>query len=57
MNDVPYRASHSWIEIHATYLVDDSGRLVADKLSARWRQPVVIENRPGNDPPSSVHGD
>ncbi len=28
---------------------DIGGRLFADKLSARWGQPVVIENRPGGD--------
>jgi len=28
---------------------DIGGRLFAEKLSARWGQPVVIENRPGGD--------
>jgi tripartite-type tricarboxylate transporter receptor subunit TctC len=29
--------------------VDIGTRLIADRLSARWRQPVVVENRPGGD--------
>jgi tripartite-type tricarboxylate transporter receptor subunit TctC len=29
--------------------VDITARLVADKLSARWGQSIVIENRPGGD--------
>ena len=28
---------------------DIGGRLLADRLSKKWGQPVVIENRPGGD--------
>src|SRR4051794_7108424 len=29
--------------------VDINARLFADKLSARWGHPVVVENKPGGD--------
>src|ERR1700754_1389559 len=28
---------------------DTTARLLADRLSARWGKPVVVENRPGGD--------
>lgn len=36
--------------------VDITARLLADKLSARWGQPVVIENRPGGDAILAITG-
>ena len=36
--------------------VDLGARLFADKLSARWGQPVVIENRPGGDGMVAISG-
>ena len=29
--------------------VDNTARLLANQLSARWGKPVVVENRPGGD--------
>src|SRR6185437_8282583 len=29
--------------------VDIGARMFADRLSARWGQPIVVENRPGGD--------
>jgi tripartite-type tricarboxylate transporter receptor subunit TctC len=47
----------SWPERNVTFIlplgagsgVDVTSRLIADKLSAKWGKPVVIENRPGGD--------
>lgn len=53
----PPAAAQSWptrpvkfiVTLGAGSGVDIGSRLVADKLGARWGQPVVIENRPGGD--------
>ena len=47
----------SWPQRNVTFIlplgpgsgVDITSRLIADKLSAKWGKPVVIENRPGGD--------
>jgi len=36
--------------------VDSGARRVGDKLSARWGQPVVVENRPGGDGMVAITG-
>jgi tripartite-type tricarboxylate transporter receptor subunit TctC len=45
----PSRPVHFIITLGPGSGVDIGARLFADKLSARWGQPVVIENRPGGD--------
>src|SRR5437588_9680807 len=50
-------AAQSWPQRPVKFLVtlgagagvDIGTRLLADRLSARWGQPVVVENRPGGD--------
>jgi tripartite-type tricarboxylate transporter receptor subunit TctC len=52
-----YAAAESWPNRPVRFIitlgpgsgVDIGARLFADKLSARWGQPVVVENRPGGD--------
>jgi len=47
----------SWPQRNVTFIVplgagsgvDVTSRLIADKLSAKWGKPVLIENRPGGD--------
>ena len=50
-------SAQSWPQRNVTFIlplgagsgVDITARLLAEKLSARWGKPVVIENRPGGD--------
>jgi tripartite-type tricarboxylate transporter receptor subunit TctC len=49
--------AQSWPQRNVTFIlplgpgsgVDITTRLLADKLSAKWGKPVVVENRPGGD--------
>jgi tripartite-type tricarboxylate transporter receptor subunit TctC len=45
----PTRPVHFLIPLGPGAGVDITARLFADKLSQRWGQPVVVENRPGGD--------
>ncbi|HET9175117.1 MAG TPA: tripartite tricarboxylate transporter substrate-binding protein, partial [Pseudolabrys sp.] len=45
----PGRTVHFIVTLGPGSGVDIGARLFADKLSARWGQPVVVENRPGGD--------
>jgi tripartite-type tricarboxylate transporter receptor subunit TctC len=45
----PQRAVKFIIPLGAGSGVDITARVFADKLSAKWGQPVVVENRPGGD--------
>jgi tripartite-type tricarboxylate transporter receptor subunit TctC len=53
----PPAAAQSWPQRTVKFLlplgpgsgVDIGARLLADRLAARWGQPVVVENRPGGD--------
>ncbi len=47
--DWPTRPVRFIVTLGAASGVDIGARLFADKLSALWRQPVVVENRPGGD--------
>jgi tripartite-type tricarboxylate transporter receptor subunit TctC len=54
---LPAAAQSSWPSRNVRFVVplgpgsgaDIGARLFADKLSARWGKPVVVENRPGGD--------
>jgi tripartite-type tricarboxylate transporter receptor subunit TctC len=45
----PQRPVHFILPLGPGAGVDIVARMFADKLSARWGQPVVVENRPGGD--------
>jgi len=45
----PQRPVHFIIPLGPGSGVDITARLFADKLSAKWGQPVVVENKPGGD--------
>src|SRR5271165_4547297 len=45
----PQRAVKFIVTLGAGSGVDIGTRLIGDRLSARWGQPVVVENRPGGD--------
>src|SRR5437868_3508828 len=45
----PDRAVHLILPVPAGSAADFTARLFAQRLSVRWAQPVVVENRPGAD--------
>jgi tripartite-type tricarboxylate transporter receptor subunit TctC len=48
-NAWPDRAVHLILPVPAGSASDFTARLFAERLSARWAQPVIVENRPGAD--------
>ncbi len=48
-NAWPDRAVHLILPVPAGSASDFTARLFAERLSVRWAQPVVVENRPGAD--------
>jgi tripartite-type tricarboxylate transporter receptor subunit TctC len=48
-SDWPTRPVRFLVTLGAGSGADIGARLLADKLSQRWGQPVVVENRPGGD--------
>jgi len=59
-----YAAAETWPSRPVRFIVtlgpgsgvDIGARLFADKLSAKWGQPVVVENRPGGDGMLAITG-
>jgi tripartite-type tricarboxylate transporter receptor subunit TctC len=47
--DWPHRTVRLIAPVPAGSASDFSARLFAERLSQRWRQPVIVENRPGAD--------
>ena len=47
--DWPHRTVRLIVPLPAGAAADFSARLFAERLSQRWRQPVIVENRPGAD--------
>ena len=45
----PTRTVRFIVPYGAASASDITARLFADRLSARWNKPVVVENRPGGD--------
>ena len=45
----PTRTVHFILPFGAASASDATARLFAERLSARWGKPVVVENRPGGD--------
>jgi tripartite-type tricarboxylate transporter receptor subunit TctC len=45
----PTRTVHFILPFGAGSASDTTARLFAERLSARWGKPVVVENRPGGD--------
>ena len=52
----PSRPVHFIITLGPGSGVDIGARLFADKLSARWGQPIIVENRPGGDGMVAITG-
>src|SRR5215475_5562193 len=47
--DWPQRTVHMLVPLPPGTAIDVSARLIAEQLSARWKQPVVVENIAGAD--------